>query len=382
MMTKERMFRQKEIAAKTKVPFAPVDDWHEINSELFVKPPISRTLYNNSRDNPESLLKADIFSRPCFSLEEEVLFTTRFAQFKEAKTRLETQLTQQTDPIAIQKLKTEIAREEDIISATKERIIEANLRLVFTWAIKYQGRGLPLIDLFEEGYIGLNRAVDKFDYKLGFKFSTYAVWWIKQAMFRAMDKNGRAVRIAVHASGGIETLYKLVQEFENKKGLPPTVAELRAVVLEKGKMTEARFNSLIQILLSGTLQISSLDLEVGEKGKFATVADLMKDPRTDVEEEALSGLLKLEIGRVIRRTINKRDRRVLEYRFGLNGKGFKTLEEVGHKFGITRERIRQIEYNALTILKGSSELRLLAYEEGYKLPPLEMNGEKAKNTGR
>ena len=230
------------------------------------------------------------------------------------------------------------------------RLIEANLRLVVSVARRSMNRGIPLGDLIQEGNIGLMRAVEKFDYRRGFKFSTYATWWIRQAVSRALADHARTIRIPVHMVETINKYVRVVTALQQELGREPTTREVGAAL----GMPDERVRELTRILP----QPISLDTFVGDEQQ-GQLSDFIEDENAPDPDASISLLmLRLQVEAVLN-SLTPRERRVVELRFGLDGDKLYTLSEIGEELGVTRERIRQIEAKALRKLRHPSRARRL-----------------------
>ena len=285
------------------------------------------------------LYLTDIGQYPLLTKDDEVRLAQAIEAGRESAEKLEAG-GKMTAPEK-RKLKIEAKRGED----AQQTFVQSNLRLVVSIAKKYQASGLPLLDLIQEGNLGLMHAVEKFDWRKGFKFSTYATWWIRQAITRGIANTGRTIRLPVHAGDTLARVQKAQARLELKYGRPATLAELGAEVeMPEDKLIEAlRFRA----------EPLSLSEPLREDGD-AELGDVVEDRSAESPfEVAAVALLPEEIQRLLS-PLDEREREILRLRFGLDRGEPRTLEEVGEHFNLTRERIRQIEARAMSKLRHPS----------------------------
>ncbi len=235
-------------------------------------------------------------------------------------------------------------RKDEGDEEAKKRLIEANLRLVMSITRNYTKAGVPLLDLIQEGNLGLIRAVEKFDWRMGYKLSTYATWWIRQAVTRALADQGRTIRLPVHVAEQVRRVMRARRVLSQKLNREPILGELA----KESGFTEAKVRSLLELIEDPI----SLGTHIGD-GE-SSYGDLIEDGNADLPEEATAETMRSsELANALAR-LNPRMQLVISRRFGLDGQTPQTLEQVGSELGITRERVRQLESRALREIRGQA----------------------------
>ena len=309
-----------------------------------------------SVEDPVRMYLKEIGKVPLLSAEEEIELAKKMeagAVAEEKISLLKTRMQESEDDAEKEEIKAEIKelqKEVDWGDDAKKRLAEANLRLVVSIAKRYVGRGMLFLDLIQEGNLGLIKAVEKFDYRKGYKFSTYATWWIRQAITRAIADQARTIRIPVHMVETINKLIRVSRQLLQELGREPTPEE----IAEEMNMPVERVREILKI----SQEPVSLETPIGEE-EDSHLGDFIQDDNVPVPADAAAfTLLKEQLVEVLS-TLTDREQKVLRLRFGLDDGRARTLEEVGKEFNVTRERIRQIEAKALRKLRHPSRSRKL-----------------------
>ena len=286
-------------------------------------------------DDTISLYFREVGSVPLLTREEEVALAMRIERGRLADGELR-------EAEHERKVRRELQRAWNDGQAAWNHLVKANSRLVISMAKKYRGQGVPFLDLIQEGNVGLMKAADKFDYTRGYKFSTYATWWIRQAITRALANQGRTIRVPVHMSDRIRKLFAIAQAMEQDLGRRPTPQE----IADRMEVPESKVRQMLRV----SRRSLSLEKPVGEE-QDSELGHFIEDHQSpDPLEEAAFQLLQTDIDDMLE-CLTMREARILRLRFGLDNGQPHTLKEVGRKFNLTRERIRQIEQEALHKLR-------------------------------
>ncbi|MFH1929078.1 MAG: sigma-70 family RNA polymerase sigma factor [Chloroflexota bacterium] len=294
-------------------------------------------------DDTISLYLKEMARVPLLKAEEEVTLARRFEQGRNARRTLKKDSCAPEEKIRLR----EIIRQGEM---ARDHLIKANTRLVVSIAKRYLGQGVPFLDLIQEGNLGLIKAVEKFDYHRGHRFSTYATWWIRQAITRALADQGRVIRLPVHLSDRIRKVYQIAQQLEQDWGRRPSPEEIA------GELSLPPHK--VQWMLRVSQRPLSLEKPVGEE-EDSELGSFIEDESTPAPTDTAYHHILQEKLEDILTSLTPREARILRLRFGLQDGRSYTLEEVGRKFGLTRERIRQIEHEALDRLRHPSRSRQL-----------------------
>ena len=302
-----------------------------------------------SIDDPVRMYLKEIGKVQLLSAEEEIDIAMRMERGDEAAQKLEKEVNDDGSPLTDEEKEACQKLVEDGTNA-KRALAEANLRLVVSIAKRYVGRGMLFLDLIQEGNLGLIKAVEKFDYRKGYKFSTYATWWIRQAITRAIADQARTIRIPVHMVETINKLIRVSRQLLQEYGREPTPEEIAKTM----GISEAKVREIIKIAQEPV----SLETPIGEE-EDSHLGDFIPDDDAPAPAEAASHALMREQLWDVLNTLTPREEKVLRLRFGLDDGNQRTLEEVGREFKVTRERIRQIEAKALRKLRHPSRSKKL-----------------------
>ena len=325
----------------------PLEEIAEIEEEELVDP---NTLVDSFNiDDPVRMYLKEIGKVPLLSADEEINIAMRMEKGDEAKQMLESGINADGKPLTDEEKKQCQAAIDDGTQA-KRLLAEANLRLVVSIAKRYVGRGMLFLDLIQEGNLGLIKAVEKFDYRKGYKFSTYATWWIRQAITRAIADQARTIRIPVHMVETINKLIRVSRQLLQELGREPTPEE----IAEEMHMSVERVREILKI----SQEPVSLETPIGEE-EDSHLGDFIQDDNVPVPADAAAFTMLKEQLEDVLSTLTDREQKVLRLRFGLDDGRARTLEEVGKEFNVTRERIRQIEAKALRKLRHPSRSRKL-----------------------
>lgn len=311
----------------------------------------SNQYFDDVSDDSVRLYLREIGKIPLLNAEEELTLAQEIVANQEELAELQTKLAEEELSAADRsKLEATIRK----LSKPKDKMAEANMRLVVSIAKRYSGRGLDFLDLIQEGNTGLLRAVEKFDPDKGFKFSTYATWWIRQAITRAIADQARTIRIPVHMVETINKLLRTQRRMTQDLNREPTIEELaKELEMEPEK---------VEYVIKIKQDIQSLDAGVGrdgDEGDESTLSEFIEDEDSATPEEAATSQLLKEQVQAVLSTLSDREQKIVRMRFGLDNGKSHTLEEVGQEFAVTRERIRQIEAKALAKLRKHKDAKKL-----------------------
>lgn len=325
----------------------PEEDLEEAPEEYSAGLQIKKQEEKGGSETATEIYLREISRVPLLTAEDEITLAMQCEAGRVASSTLGSD--QQLDQDTMVRLKDKINAGD----AARQRMMEANLRLVVAVARKYMGRGVLLLDLIQEGNIGLSRAVERFDYRKGFKFSTYAYWWIRQAVTRAIANQSRTIRIPVHViedTNHVNNTGANLQQVLGREPTPEEIAEEMRLKPEK-----------VRQILRAVRPVESLEKPLSDDEEGDTLGDLIPDPRSDTAEEGERNVFTQQVRDALKIYLDDREIKVLTLRFGIDQEDDvdNTLKEIGNELGVTRERVRQIESRALNKLRKNSEARRL-----------------------
>ena len=319
----------------------PIDEIAEIEEEELVDP---NTLVDSfSIDDPVRMYLKEIGKVPLLAPDEEIELAQKMSAGNLAKEQLEEAEEGSLSPEDQAELK-KLAKAGD---AAKQKLAEANLRLVVSLAKHYTGRGIPLLDLIQEGNMGLMHAAEKYDYMKENRFSTYASWWIKEAMQRAIDRQAREIRVPVHVAENMKKVQRAANELRQELGRDASPKEI-------ADRLAGRTEEEVKEILSYFQTPVSLETPIGENGEDS-LGDMVENQTETTPEEAMDILVQKEEVKELLETLSEREREVIRLRYGLEDGKAQTLEEIGGQLGVTRERVRQIEARAMEKLRKNAK---------------------------
>jgi RNA polymerase primary sigma factor len=316
-------------------PELDAEDEHEVE--------LAADLSEIAASDATSLYLREMAHEPLLTAEQEVELARAFTVGRAAVKRMTKNGMERSERDKIQ-------REIEAGKKARDHLVKANTRLVVSIAKRYMGQGVPFLDLIQEGNLGLLKAVEKFDYKRGYKFSTYATWWIRQAITRAIADQGRTIRVPVHVGDRIREMYKVSRSLEQDLGREPTSEE----IADEMSLPPKKVSWLLRV----SRRTVSLEKPVGEE-EDSELGNFIEDESSPTPAESAYHTLLQEKLEEVLATLTPREARILRLRYGLHNGHSHTLEEVGRKFGLTRERIRQIEVEALRRLRHPRRSRQL-----------------------
>jgi RNA polymerase primary sigma factor len=316
----------------------PIEDYLDSDTDSETDMDPGATYMRVPSDDTVSLYLREMSQVPLLNMEEEVSLAMRYEAGKAAREQI---IKQGNECMQDNQLRLEAIEEDGLLA--REHLIKANTRLVVSVAKRYNSRGVPFLDLIQEGNLGLMKAVEKYDYRRGFRFSTYATWWIRQTITRSIADQGRTIRVPVHMVDRIRVMYKSIHLLEQRLGREPTIEEL-AELMDTPKQK-------VEWMIKVSWLPLSLESPINDEDEESELGDFVEDKEIPTPSQSVyTKLLSEKIDEILE-SLPFREARILRLRFGLENGRFYTLEEVGRKFGLTRERIRQIETKALRRLR-------------------------------